>query len=232
MTAKKRRSKQTDRAAKRRTNDDAEKDRRDDLTQTAGEQKIDDGAQPPLMDETGGGVAEEPAPGAESSTAEAVTAGEDPAEPEQTPQQHLQQELELLNDRHLRVLADYNNFKRRTGRELAETRRRGMEHSVLRLLPVLDDLERLLDQDHEKMDLETLLAGMRLLAEKFRAELGTLGIQAFDSVDRDFDPEQHEALSTLSDPEKEDGVVLQEFLRGYRLADRVLRHSQVIVNKK
>jgi len=137
-----------------------------------------------------------------------------------------------LNDRWLRKVAEFDNFRRRTGREMAEVGERAVERAALALLPALDDLERILAQPADGPAAEALAKGVGMVADKFRAGLAGLGVAAFESVGQPFDPERHDALTTQAVEDRDENEVLEEFLRGYRLGERVIRHAQVIVNRR
>jgi molecular chaperone GrpE len=147
------------------------------------------------------------------------------------PFEKLQNEYGVLNDKFLRLLAEFDNYKRRTAKEFGLSRNRGIENAVKSLLPVLDDIDRTLGQEKDKLNLESLLDSTKMVAGKFTQELEKLGVKVFTSVGEKFDPEKHDALTTMSNTDKEDDVILEEYLKGYELAGRVIRHSQVIVNK-
>ncbi|MCB9474864.1 MAG: nucleotide exchange factor GrpE [Candidatus Delongbacteria bacterium] len=160
---------------------------------------------------------------------------EDPA-PEsgaamQTELEELRRTVAELNDRHLRCLAEFDNFRRRSQGERGRWHREAQEDVLLSLLPVRDDLERMLNQPVESLGLESLLDGLRLVSGKLVRGLEQYGLNAFDSVGQTFDPELHDALTTVCVPDKADDEIIMEHLRGYRMGDRVIRHAQVVVNK-
>lgn len=155
-----------------------------------------------------------------------------------TPETALLQELEEVKralaeqtERHLRVLAEYDNYRRRNQAERARWHREAQEEVVLGMLPVKDDLERMVSQSTAALTLESLLNGLKLVTGKLERSLEQIGVSRVDSQDQPFDPELHDALTTASDPSKADGAVLFEHLKGYRMGDRVIRHAQVVVNR-
>jgi molecular chaperone GrpE len=145
--------------------------------------------------------------------------------------EELQRSKAELNDRLLRVLAEYDNFRRRNQAERIRWHRESQEEVVLGLLPVKDDLERMLAQSADTLTLESLLNGLRLIGGKLERSLEQFGVQRVDSQGQPFDPELHSALTTASDPSQPDGAVLMEHLKGYRMGDRIIRHAQVVVNR-
>lgn len=139
-------------------------------------------------------------------------------------------ENEELKDRLVRAQADFENYKRRMQREKEELAVYANQKLILNLLPVLDNLERALTTAASPGD-EKLRQGVELTARSFRELLGKEGITAIEAVGQPFDPNVHEAVMTEESTEQEDGTVLFEFQKGYRLGDRVIRPSMVKVCK-
>ena len=140
------------------------------------------------------------------------------------------EETHRISDKNIRLLAEFDNYKRRTQEERGNLLKYGGEGLVKALLPILDDLHRTLETDG-KTKARTILEGVELIMSKLDKTLEEQGIVVFDSVGQDFDPELHEALmSEKSD--KGDNVVLKEFEKGYRYNDKILRHAKVVVSKK
>jgi molecular chaperone GrpE len=131
-----------------------------------------------------------------------------------------------LEDRLLRLAADFDNFKKRAARERDELVTLANERLVKELLPILDDLERALvaAAEHEEAQLED---GVRLVHRSLAALLERHGVQAIDT-DGKFDPHVHEALLTQPS-EAEEGSVLDVVQKGYRLGERVVRPARVVV---
>ena len=138
-------------------------------------------------------------------------------------------EIERLSEKNIRLLAEFDNYKRRNQEEKSNLLKYAGEDLARALLPVLDDLHRTLEADG-KTKARTILEGVELIMTKLDKTLEEQGIVPFDSVGQDFDPELHEALmSEKSD--KGDNVILKEFERGYKYDDKILRHSKVVVSK-
>ena len=128
--------------------------------------------------------------------------------------------------RHLRTLADFDNFRRRVSRECEAARQEGRRAALLPLLPVLDTLERALAAGSIDPDFyEGVLATHRL----FIAALREAGAEPVESVGRPFDPRVHEAIATIPSDGIEPGTVAREVRRGWRLGNEVLRPAQVVV---
>ena len=139
------------------------------------------------------------------------------------------EELERKLDKNIRLLAEFDNYKRRTQEERSKLFKYAGEDLAKAILPILDDLHRTLESDG-KGKARSILEGIELIVAKLDKTLEEQGIVPFDSVGQDFDPELHEALmSEKSD--KGDNVILKEFEKGYKYNDKILRHSKVVVSK-
>lgn len=144
----------------------------------------------------------------------------------------LEGQLVEERERYLRLMAEYDNFRRRKAREAGDMRALIADQVVLALLPALDDLDRILSTSGEETSGETVLKGVTMVADKFRTQLAQLGVTDFASVGESFDPERHEALSTCALEEHADDEIVDEHLKGYLRGKTVIRHAQVIVNKR
>jgi len=141
----------------------------------------------------------------------------------------LRQELESLNDRHLRLAAEFDNYRKRNQREREALAGRLQADLVTALLDVLDDLQRV-EEGGEEVDAEAVREGVRLVEKKLLTVLEGTGLSAVDAEGARFDPELMEALGMVptDDPEK-DGTVADVFQRGYRMRDMLLRPARVRV---
>lgn len=140
-----------------------------------------------------------------------------------------------VNDRLLRLAADFDNYRKRSRRELDEARRFGIENLLRDLLPVVDNLLRAIAAetdavaDADEASKNPLLEGIRMVHKQFSDVLDQHGVRGFDSVGTVFDPELHEALSQAPSDEHEPGSVIAEHERGYMIHDRLLRPARVVV---
>jgi molecular chaperone GrpE len=125
-----------------------------------------------------------------------------------------------------RAQADFINYKRRAEQEKQEMGQYANAQLILSLLPVLDDFERAFDNAMPKEAKPEWVAGVKLIENKFRSILSAQGLIPIDAVGKPFDPSLHEAVMR---GKGEEGIVVQEMRRGYKLNDRVLRPSQVVV---
>ena len=138
-------------------------------------------------------------------------------------------ELERKSDKNVRLLAEFDNYKRRTQEERTKLFKYAGEELAKAILPILDDLHRTLESDG-KGKARSILEGIELIVAKLDKTLEEQGIVTFDSVGQDFDADLHEALmSEKSD--KGDNVILKEFEKGYKYDDKILRHAKVVVSK-
>lgn len=158
-----------------------------------------------------------------------LDAEQDPQEAEEL--QQAQEQVAEVTNRLVRLQAEYDNYRRRVQREKDELALYANQKLMLTLLPVLDNLERALATPASPGD-EKLRQGVELTARSFREGLAKEQLTAIEAVGQPFDPNLHEAVMTVQSEEHDDGTVVSEFLKGYKLADRVIRPSMVQVNKR
>jgi molecular chaperone GrpE len=140
--------------------------------------------------------------------------------------ERLRRALDEEQQRNLRLLADFDNFRRRVAREAAASRHAGRREALLSLLPVLDTLERALEAGSADREFYEGVAATHRL---FVGALREAGAEPLESVGRPFDPTIHEAVATVAPNGVEPGTVAREVRRGWRLGDDVLRPAQVVV---
>lgn len=143
----------------------------------------------------------------------------------------LKEEKEHLQDQLLRKIAEFDNYKKRTGREFIERVQNANEKLITELLPVLDDMKRALDHAEQSKEVNSLLEGTELIQKKMLGILEKQGLEPLPAEGEDFDPDQHDALMQIEKENVESGKIIEEHLRGYILNGKVIRHSQVIVAK-
>lgn len=142
-------------------------------------------------------------------------------------------EAEHMRERWLRAAADFENYKKRAAREREETVKYGNERLLKDFLPVMDDLELALDaaarvEDKQKAA-DQLMEGVRLVTKKFVSQLEKHGVATFESVGEPFDPNLHEAVQQEYG-DMEAGKVVRQLQRGFKLNERLLRPSMVVVS--
>lgn len=137
-----------------------------------------------------------------------------------------------LQDKYLRSVAEFDNYRKRTLKEKTELILNGAEKSVTAILPVMDDMERALQNAEKTDDPEVLKEGMKLIFQKFEKALANLGVSRIETKDADFDTDYHEAVAMvpgMGDDKK--GKVLDCVQTGYKLNDKVIRHAKVAVGQ-
>ena len=136
---------------------------------------------------------------------------------------------EAESERYMRLMAEFQNFKRRVAKEKSDIHAYANEKIVGDLLPVLDNFERALSTETED---EGYAKGMQLIFEQLKTALGNAGLEEIKAMDEEFDPNVHNAVMTETIEEKEDGTITKVLQKGYKLKDKVVRPSMVAVNKK
>ncbi|MDW8106465.1 MAG: nucleotide exchange factor GrpE [Armatimonadota bacterium] len=144
----------------------------------------------------------------------------------------LEQAYEEQRNLYLRALADFQNYRRRQQEEMERQRALLLESLMEELLPILDNFERALQAAEATRDLEPLLEGVRLTERQIKALLSRYDIHPIEAVGQPFDPNLHEAIQRVETDDYEDGIVIDEVERGYRMGERVLRPSRVIVARR
>ena len=144
----------------------------------------------------------------------------------------LEGELDAVNDRHLRLAAEFNNYRRRTELERLELWGRAQAELLGRLLDVLDDLQRVSGLDAEQTTLEGLMEGIDLVERKFVRVLEDTGAEVLDPSGEKFDPETMDAMMRVpAEHEEEDDIVAQVFQKGYAFKGHLVRPARVSVHK-
>ena len=139
-------------------------------------------------------------------------------------------EVDAWKDRHLRLAAEYDNFRKRTAKERMETWQRAQAELIARLADALDDLSRFAHIDPVETDAKTLHEGVELVERKMWKELESAGVTRIDKVGVAFDPNLHEAVTMQPAPKPElDHTVGQVVQPGYKMRDTLLRPARVIV---
>ena len=138
-----------------------------------------------------------------------------------------------LNDSHLRLRAEFDNYRKRTLREKADLIKMGGETALAGLLPVIDDFERALDTVKKTEDVSAAVAeGVELIYNKFMTYLAQQGVKPIEAIGQPFDTELFEAVATIPAPEEAlKGKIVDCVQRGYTLYDKVIRHAKVVVGE-
>ncbi|HEY3594650.1 MAG TPA: nucleotide exchange factor GrpE [Polyangiaceae bacterium] len=140
-------------------------------------------------------------------------------------------EAARLKDQLLRTAADYDNFRKRSRREIDDAQKRGREELLRELLPVFDNLERAMLHAGQSNDAKAVAEGVGFVVKQFVDTLGKIGIRRISTVGVPFDPNQHEAIQQVESNEHPPGTVVAEVQPGYALGDRLVRAAMVVVSK-
>ncbi|MDR0680390.1 MAG: nucleotide exchange factor GrpE [Dysgonamonadaceae bacterium] len=156
---------------------------------------------------------------------------EDTANMSETPEElDASEELEKLKDSYLRLMAEYDNYRKRTIKEKADLIKNGGEKVLVGLLPVIDDVQRALENIDKAKDLNAIKEGVDLIYQKFFSFLQQNGVKAIETTGEPFDADFHEAIATVPVQEEDQkGKIIDNIQTGYTLNDKVIRHAKVVV---
>ena len=142
----------------------------------------------------------------------------------------LQSQLTEQKDKYIRLLAEFDNFKRRTAKERIELINTAGKDVIVSMLDVMDDCDRAEKVLQTSDDVAVIKEGIQLVFNKLRSNLQSKGLKAMESMDADFDVEKHEAITQIAAPtEEQKGKVLDEIVKGYYLNDKLIRFAKVVV---
>ena len=145
--------------------------------------------------------------------------------------EQIERERDELKETVLRKTAEFENFRRRTLKEKQEIIDYGNEHLIMKMLPVVDDLHAALDAAKKNVDYEGFLKGVEMIYSKALKTFEEAGVCPIPSVTGElFNVDMHEALAHIPSPETPEGYIIQEIQRGFKLKEKVIRHSRVITS--
>lgn len=143
-----------------------------------------------------------------------------------------QEKMAELQDKYLRQAAEFDNYRKRTIKEKAELIKSAAEKLMVAELPVVDDMDRALENMEKGADAEACIEGFKLIAHKFKNILAQNGLEKIDTDGQDFDTDYHEAIALIPAPSEElKGKILDCVQQGYKLGDKVIRHAKVAVGQ-
>jgi len=143
----------------------------------------------------------------------------------------LEKEKAELNDKFVRLFAEFDNYKKRTSRERLELLQTASKGLILKMLPVMDDFDRAV-ASMETDELEQVKEGVSLLKQKFWGVLQSEGVQAVDAMEQDFDVDFHEALTKIPAPTEDlKGKVVDVIEKGYKQGEKIIRFSKVVIGE-
>lgn len=150
--------------------------------------------------------------------------------PELSAEEKLQAEVQQLNDKYLRLYAEFDNYKRRTQKERVELLQTAGKDVIVSLLPVLDDFDRALKAMETAADVAPVKEGILLVSHKLKNTLAQKGLKDVESINQPFNTDFHEAITNIPAPTEElKGKVIDEVEKGYTLNDNVIRFAKVVV---
>lgn len=144
----------------------------------------------------------------------------------------IKKELEDMKNRYYRALADYQNLQRRSAKEVLEARGRGIEDFVKKLLPVIDTLEKAVEQISKTNVDKKVMDGLEMFSIQFTDVLEKEGLKPISAKGQRFDPNFHEAMCKRTVEDVDDEIVLTEYEKGYTFKERVLRTAKVEINHR
>ena len=157
---------------------------------------------------------------------------EEPVEEKKDPRD---EKIEELNDKNLRLMAEFENFRKRSDKEKDQMFETGAKSVIEKVLPIIDNFERALDmapdsgEDEENAD--PFMDGMKKVYKQLMDELEKIGVKPIEAVGQEFNPEYHNAVMQVDSEEFDSGIIAQELQKGYLYNDSVVRHSMVGVAK-
>lgn len=144
----------------------------------------------------------------------------------------LKEELAKEKKEYLFLMAEFDNFRKRTLKEKSELIKNGGEGAFKGLLPIVDDFERALKATADSQDAASIREGMELIYKKLKKYMEQNGVKEMDPEDKDFDADRHEAISVVPVPDEDaKGKILDTVEKGYMMNDKVLRHAKVVVGQ-
>ena len=166
----------------------------------------------------------------DSTNKEESTESSETPEVEIDPLEAAQAEIAELKKQILYNVAEFDNYRKRVIKEKADLIMNGGEKVITAILPVMDDMERALEQMRKAEDVQAVVEGVELIQKKFMGILEKQGVKPIETKDADFDVEVHEAIAQFPAPSEEmKNKVVDCTLKGYKLNEKVIRHAQVVV---
>ncbi|HNU49085.1 MAG TPA: nucleotide exchange factor GrpE [Bacteroidia bacterium] len=147
----------------------------------------------------------------------------------ENPLELLKEELAVANDKYVRLYSDFENYKRRLAKERIELIKTAGSDVITSLLPIIDDFERAMKAQETTSDAAALKEGVQLIFQKLNNTLTQHGLAAIESINKPFDTDLHEAITSIPADDDKKGLVVDEIEKGYLLNDKVVRHAKVVV---
>ena len=141
----------------------------------------------------------------------------------------LNEEIDSLKEKNLRLLAEFENYKKRMNKNINESFDKNLEKIITSFLPIFDDLSRIIDNSDTKK-IKILIDSIKMINIKAVKILNQFGVKTFDSLGKEFDTNLHEAIM-MQDSDEKENIIINEFEKGYKIKEKIIRHSKVIVSK-
>lgn len=146
--------------------------------------------------------------------------------------QELGEQVDKLNDRYVRLQAEFDNYRKRTIKERADLLKTAGEDVLKDMLPVVDDIDRAVDTINEAEDIEAIKSGIQLIDQKFKEFIKQKGVEEIEALHQEFDTDLHEAMTKIPAQEEElKGKVVDVIQKGYKLNDKVIRFAKVVIGE-
>jgi molecular chaperone GrpE len=162
---------------------------------------------------------------------EAEESAGEPAEQEPSDLDKARAERDRMREQLLRIAADFDNFRKRSRKEIEEVRRRTIEDTLREVLPVIDNLERAADAMSDATEVSAVADGVKMVLRGFEDVASRLGLKRVASIGQQFDPNCHDAMQQEETDEHAPGTIVGEVVPGYYLGERLLRPAVVVVAK-
>ncbi|WP_246017908.1 nucleotide exchange factor GrpE [Mesobacillus subterraneus] len=166
-----------------------------------------------------------------SDQTEAPPAQEEDQDPMQQKIAELEGKLEEADNRYLRLQADFDNFRRRSRIELEASAKYRAQNIITDMLPAIDNFERALKMEVENEQAKSLMQGVEMVYRGLLDALKNEGVEVIEAVGKEFDPHLHQAVMQTEDENYGPNIVVEEFQKGYKLKDRIIRPAMVKVNQ-
>ena len=151
---------------------------------------------------------------------------------EEDPITKLEAELQEQKDKYLRLMAEFDNYRRRTSKERLELIQTAGKDVIVSMLDLLDDCDRAEKQLQSSDDIAVQKEGIQLVFNKLRSTMQSKGVKVMESIHQDFDVEKHEAITEIPAPTEDlKGKVIDDVIKGYYLNDKIIRFAKVVVGK-
>lgn len=165
----------------------------------------------------------------EEQNGEQEQAEEQAADESDTPKDKKSRQIEELNDKMMRTMAEFENFRKRSEKEKSQMFEIGAKSVIEKILPVMDNFERGLASMEETPENKAVLEGMQMIYKQMGVAFDEIGVTAIEAVGKEFDPNLHNAVMAVEDDSMESNTVCEELQKGYMYKETVVRHSMVKV---